>query len=122
MRALRLLAVTAAFVAGLFFVAWWTVPIVAAASAALSRDKTAPGDATVGAFVASLLLLAPRMLFPAFGTLLRQLGQVFPMPGIAVMLLGVVLTMILAFTSARVMLGVVGTRTGVSASTRAPAS
>jgi hypothetical protein len=110
MRTIRILLLAGAFGAGLYFVAWWTVPLVAALFALLYRGRTAPSDAMIGALVASLVLLAPRMLYPSFGTLLRQLGQIFPMPGVAVLLLGILLTMVLAFTAARVALGVVGTR------------
>ena len=110
MRAIRLLLVAAAFTAGLYFVAWWTVPIIGALYALIRRNRAAPSEAMIGALVASLLLLVPSMTLPAFGTLLEQLGKIFPMPGIGVLGLTLMLFTVLAYTSARVMTGATGTR------------
>jgi hypothetical protein len=110
MRAIGVLLVAVAFGFGLYFQGWITVPMVGAIYAALSRRASAPQDAMAGAMLATLALLVPQMVMPTFSRLLEQLGAIFPMPGIAVLALAVLLLMILAFTSARVAIGVVGTR------------
>lgn len=112
MRVLRMLLLIACFAAGVYFIAWWTVPLVAGLFALLYRGRRAPRDAMLGALSSSLLLLAPRAAVPSFAPLLRQVGQTFPMPGVAVLVLGVLLSMTLAFTAARVVLGIVGSREG----------
>lgn len=109
MRALRLLLLVGVFAGGVYFVAWWTIPIVAALFALVFRDRSAPRDAMLGAMGASLVLLAPRAIRPSFPTLLHQVGQTFPLPGVAVLGVGLLLSMLLAFTAARVALGIVGT-------------
>jgi hypothetical protein len=48
--------------------------------------------------------------FPSFGTLLDQLGQIFPVPGFVVALLTLLLAAVLAATAARVTHGIVGIR------------
>ena len=64
----------------------------------------------LGAFIASLVLLSRHMVLPGFGRLLDQLGGIFPVPGLAVVGITLLLAMLLAFTSARVAIGVVGVR------------
>ncbi|MES2522236.1 MAG: hypothetical protein V4617_06015 [Gemmatimonadota bacterium] len=109
MRILRIALLAAAFLGGLYLVAWWTVPLVAGAYALLRRDSLASREAAVGALIATVVLLMRQMLLPAFSTLLSHLGQIFPVPGIVVLGLSLLLAMVLAFTSARVVTGIVGT-------------
>ena len=110
MRVAGVLLVAVAFGIGLYFGGWMTVPLVGAIYAVAIRKRRAPADAMLGAMLASLALLVPQMVMPTFSRLLEQLGAIFPMPGIAVLALTVLLFLILAFTSARVALGVVGLR------------
>jgi hypothetical protein len=109
-RMITTLLVAVAFAAGLYFVGWMAVPVVGAIYGAVRRRRSAPSEAMTGAMLASLALLVPQMIMPTFLRLLEKLGSIFPMPGIAVLALTVLLMMILAFTSARVALGIVGTR------------
>ncbi len=108
MRALRIVVLAVCFVAGLWFVAWWTIPLIAALYALVTRHRAAALEAMAAALIASLLLLARQLMGPAAGPLLSTLGQVFPIPGLAVAGVTLLLAMILAYTSARVMLGVAG--------------
>ena len=110
MRVAGVLLVAVAFAIGLYFGGWVTVPLVGAIFAVAVRRRRAPADAMLGAMLASLGLLVPQAIMPTFSRLLEQLGAIFPMPGIAVLALTVLLFMILAFTSARVALGIVGVR------------
>ena len=110
MRVVGVILAAVAFAIGLYFQGWITVPLVGAIYGAGLRRRSAPPDAMVGAMLASLALLLPQAIMPAFPRLLEQLGSIFPMPGIAVLALTVLVHMILAFTSARVAIGVVGVR------------
>jgi len=111
-QAIRVLLLAAAFAFFLYIAGWTTVPLVAAVYGLAVRRRAAPREAMTGAMLASLGLLLPQMLSPAFTLLLGQLGAIFPLPGIAVLGLTVLLYMILAFSSARVATGIVGTRDG----------
>jgi hypothetical protein len=110
LRILLLLVLAAAFAAGLLFGAWWTIPAVAALYALVRRARSAPLEAAMAALLATLALLARQMLLPSFGRLLAQLGEVFPVPGTAVAGFTLLLAVTLAFTSARVVVGVAGVR------------
>lgn len=109
MPILRMVLLAAAFVAGLYLVGWWTVPVVAGVYALLRRDVRASREAALAALVATVALLTRQMMLPAFSTLLAHLGQIFPVPGLAVLALSLALAILLAFTSARVVTGIVGT-------------
>jgi hypothetical protein len=109
-RTVGVVIVAVAFGIGLYFQGWATVPLVGAIYAVASRRRSAPQDAMLGAMIAAIALLVPQMIMPTFLRLLEKLGSIFPMPGITVLALTVLLMMILAFTSARVALGIVGTR------------
>lgn len=111
MRALRMVVLTILFAAGLWYVAWWTIPLIAAVYALVTRHRAAAWEATAAALVASAALLAPQLVGPASSALLSTLGQVFPIPGIAVAGVTLLLAMVLAYTSARVVLGVAGRST-----------
>ena len=106
MRALGVVILVALFAAGLWFVAWWTIPVIAAVYAVVTRHRAAARDAMAAALIASFLLLARQLAGPAALPLLSTLGQIFPVPGIAVAGLTLLLAMVLAYTSARVVLGV----------------
>ncbi len=105
MKPLRFLLLVALIGAGTTYVAWWAVPIVAAVYALVRRDVTAPRDAMLAALIAWLLLLARMAQFSAFGTLLDRLGKIFPIPGVGVMALALLLAMTLAWSAARVVTG-----------------
>lgn len=101
-------ALAAAYVVGLLYGEWWTVPIVAAGYALLRRGADAPRQAMIGALIGVLVLLAVHASRPGFSRLLASLGAIFPVPGAVVLLLSLLLTMTIAYTSARVVTGVVG--------------
>ena len=75
----------------------------------MSSDR-AMRQAALAEAIAWIGLLARAMQFEAFGRLLSQLGQIFPMPGPVVAALTVLLAVILAVTAARVVTGVVGVK------------
>lgn len=106
------LVMVACFVAGLLYAPWWIVPVLGAVYALLRRSRSAPMEAAVAALVATLLLLARQIASPAFGRLLAQLGEIFPIPGAGVLALSALVAMTLAYSSARVAIGVAGVRDG----------
>jgi len=108
MRALRLLLLVVAFCAGLWFVAWWTVPAIAAAYALVWRRRGAALEAMLAALIAALVLLVRQSTMPGFGPLLSTLSEIFPVPGLAVAGITLLLWMILAYMSARTVAGIVG--------------
>lgn len=111
MRALRLVVLSVLFAAGLWYVAWWTIPVIAAVYALVTRHRAAAWEAMASALIASVILLARQLVGPASIALLSTLGQVFPIPGVAVAGLTLLLAMVLAYTSARVVLGIAGRST-----------
>ncbi|MCC6432734.1 MAG: hypothetical protein IT354_17625 [Gemmatimonadaceae bacterium] len=110
MRALGVLLLAAAIAAGTMMVGWYAVPVLAAVYALVMRSDRAMRHAALAAAIAWTGLLARAMQFEAFGRLLSQLGQIFPMPGPVVAALTVLLAVILAVTAARVVTGVVGVK------------
>ena len=100
----------AAIAAGTMMVGWYAVPVLAAVYALVMRSDRAMRHAALAAAIAWIGLLARAMQFEAFGRLLSQLGQIFPMPGPVVAALTVLLAVILAVTAARVVTGVVGVK------------
>lgn len=109
-RVLATVALAACFTAGLLYAPWWIVPLIAAAYALLRRAGSAPAEAAFAALLATLLLLVRQIASPAFGRLLAQLGEIFPLPGAGVLALSALLAMTLAYSSARVAIGVAGVR------------
>ena len=107
---LRLAALAAIIAVGTFTLGWYAVPLAAAVFTLLTRGARAPSEAAMAAFGAWLVLLLRMQRFPSFGTLLDQLGQIFPVPGFVVALLTLLLAAVLAATAARVTLGIVGIR------------
>ena len=108
MRRLGVFSLILTMTAGWWFGAWWTVPVAAFLYGLVRRARRAPREALIAALIACLALTARWALLPAFPRLLSQLGAIFPMPGIAVMLLGVLLSSLLAYASARVAIGLAG--------------
>ena len=109
MTFLRVVLLAVVLAAGMYVIDWWAVPLIGALYGLLRRSMGAPREAMFGAMIASAGLLVPQALMPTFMRLLEQLGAIFPMPGVAVLGLTVLMAMILAFTSARVAIGVAGT-------------
>lgn len=112
MRSIMLLCVAALMLAGTWFFGWFAVPVIAAGYALARRDMRAPREAAIGALLAWLVLLVRFTSQPSFNTLLGELGQIFPVPGVAVAALALVLAMVLAVTAARLVVGIVGVRDG----------
>ena len=110
MRALGVFLVAAVIAVGTWFGGWLAVPLCAIVYAIARRERSAPLDAAAGAALAWLALLLRLAPNHAFGTLLLQLGQIFPAPGLIIVAVTVLLAALLAGTSARVALGVVGIR------------
>ena len=109
MKPLRFLLLIVMLGAGTMFLGWWAVPVIAAVYALLRRDITAPREAMLAALIAWLLLLARMAQFGAFTTLLDRLGRIFPMPGMGVFALALLLAMALAWSAARVVTGAAAT-------------
>jgi len=112
MKPLRFLLLIVLLSAGTMFLGWWTVLVITAVYALLRRDVTAPREALLAVLIAWLLLLARVSQFSAFATLLDRLGKVFPMPGMGVFILTLVLGMALAWSAARVVTGITATKQG----------
>ncbi len=108
MMSLGLLALAMAL--GTSLIGWMAVPVLALGYATKVRTERAAVDAAIAAAAAWLVLLLRMAAFPAFGTLLTQLGQLFPVPGIAVAALAVALAALLAWSAARLTLGLTGIR------------
>ena len=108
LRYLAFVLLVVLFAAGVWFVAWWTIPLISAAWALARRSQKAPLEASLAVFVAEVALLLPALISPAFSTLLSQLGALFPVSGAGVVGVTLLLAFVLAYSSARVMLGVVG--------------
>ncbi len=110
MRILTVMLSAIVVAAGTWFGGWLAVPLCAAVYAAAQRTSRAPGDIAVAASLAWAILLVRLAPNPAFGRLVSQLGQIFPAPGLAVALVAILLAGVLAFTAARVSIGVLGVR------------
>jgi len=113
-RVLRIAALTLVFAAGTVFLDWSIVPVIASVYALLRRETAATADAAVGAAVAWLVLIARQASFPSFGLLLSTLGDIFPVPGVALIGVAIALAVVLAASAARLSLGIVGVRDGSS--------
>src|SRR5262245_15937887 len=109
-RYLLVLVCALSMLAGTWFVGWMAVPALAAVYALVRRDARAPREAGLAALLSWLLLLVRLKMQPAFTTLLAELGQIFPVPGVAVAGLALLLAVVLAMTAARFVIGVVGLR------------
>jgi hypothetical protein len=114
-RVLRIAALTLVFAAGTVFLDWSIVPVIASVYALLRRATAATVDAAVAAAVAWLVLIGRQASFPAFGSLLSTLGDIFPVPGVAIIGVAIALAAVLAASAARLSLGIVGVRDESSA-------
>ena len=110
LRYVAVLLLSPLMIVGTWYAGWIAVPVLAALFALVRRDTRAPREAGVAALLAWLVLLTRTATAPSFGTLLHQLGEIFPMPGWVVALLPLLLAVILAASAARVVVGVVGVR------------
>jgi hypothetical protein len=110
MRILGVVLLAIAFSLGTWFGGWIAVPAIAVVYAFWRRDIRAPREAGVAALVSWLALLVRLKPNPAFNTLLAQLGQLFPVPGIGVAALTLLFAVILAASAARLTIGLVGVR------------
>ena len=109
-RSLLVLGCAVLMIAGTWFAGWMAVPAIAAVYALARRDMRAPREAGLAALLAWLVLLIRLKMQPSFTTLLAELGQIFPVPGIAVAALALLLAIVLAMTAARLVVGIVGMR------------
>jgi hypothetical protein len=108
MKPLAILLLAALLGAGTMLLGWWTVPVIAAVYALLRRNALAPAEAMLAALIAWSALFVRVAQYSAFSTLLDRLGKVFPMPGAGVFALALVLVVLLAWSAARVTIGVFG--------------
>jgi hypothetical protein len=109
MKPLAMLLLAALLNAGTMLLGWWSVPVLAAVYALLRPDPRAPREAMIAALLAWLVLFARLTTHSTFGTLLDRLGRIFPLPGLGVLVLALLLAMALAWSAARVTIGVAGT-------------
>lgn len=109
-RVLRVIALVLVFAAGTLLLDWSTVPVIASVFALVRRERGATVEAMMGAVVAWLLLIGRQATAPAFGSLLTALGGIFPAPGVVLILVTLVLAALLAWSAARLSLGLVGVR------------
>jgi hypothetical protein len=107
-RSVRVVVMAAAPPAATWSFGWVAVPVIAAITAAASRQRTAPVDMAAAAAFAWAGLLAWRATAPAFTTLLDRLGGVFPAPGWVLVVVAVLLAAVLAWSAARVVVGLLG--------------
>ena len=110
MIALRTLGIAVVIAACTWFGEWWCVPLVGAAYALFRRSSAAPIEAGLGAMLAWAVLFLLNAGQPAFPVLLTRLGGVFPMPGAIVLVIAVLFASLLAWSAARLVLGMTGTR------------
>lgn len=109
-RGLGFVVLVAAFCVGTVFVDWAIVPVIASVFALLKRDRGVTKEVGAAASLAWLLLIWRQMPHPAFSKLLATLGDIFPVPGIALIAISLILAAILATSAARLSLGIVGVR------------
>jgi hypothetical protein len=89
---------------------WWAVPAFAAIYAVVRRTNSAPADVAIGTLIAWSALLVIRLLQPGHSVLLARLGAIFPVPGFVVMIIAAMFAMMLAWSTARVVIGLSGVR------------
>lgn len=107
MTFIRVVALSILFAAGTWFFGWYAVPIAAAIYALVLRKSYAPGEAALAALLAWGALLARAAVAPSFSTLLARMGGIFPIPGTAVLALTLVIAVLLAWSGARIVSGIV---------------
>lgn len=100
-RLIRVFAVAIAVAIATWFAGWWAVPLCGAVYALLrAREKGATGEAATGAMLAWAALLAWQASHPAFERLSGALNGLFPVPGVVLMLVAVLLAGLLAGSAA----------------------
>lgn len=107
---LRTAALVAAFALGTVFLDWSIVPVIASVYALVRRDNSVVAEVAAAASLSWLLLVWRQMSNPAFAKLLSTLGDIFPVPGIVLIGISLLLAAILAASAARLSLGLVGVR------------
>lgn len=110
MTFIRVLILAALLAVATSLFGWVTVPALAAVYSVLFRTRSAPGEAALAALIGWGALLARVSLVPAFTTLLARLGGIFPVPGVAVLGLSLLFVVVLAWSAARVVVGVLPLR------------
>ncbi len=103
---LRQLLLAALIAAGTVFLGWWSVPVSCGLYALLRRSSVAPREAMLASLLAWIVLLGRQMQYASFPLLLDRLGKIFPLPGVGVMALTLVLAMALGWSAARVVTAV----------------
>jgi hypothetical protein len=93
-----------------WFGEWWCIPLIGAAYALFRRTTAAPIEAGVGAMLAWGALFLLNAGQPAFSVLLTRLGGVFPMPGAIVLVIAALFAGLLAWSAARLVVGIAGTK------------
>ena len=104
----RILLLTVLAAAGTWLIGWWAVPLIALLYALYRREGVAPTEVAVATMLAWSALILVNVGAPAFRILVARLGGVFPVPGAVVLLVSVLFAGLLAWSCARVVLGVVG--------------
>lgn len=102
MTFVRVMVLAILMAAATYSVGWYSVPVLGALYALLLRKEHAAGDAALAALLGWGALLARVSAAPSFTTLLDRLGGIFPIPGTAVVALTLVLAVLLAWSSARI--------------------
>jgi hypothetical protein len=110
MMGLRTVLVAVVIAACTWLGEWWCVPLVGALYVLIRRSSAAPIEVGLGAMLAWGALFLLNAGTPAFSVLLTRLGGVFPMPGAIVLVIAVLFAGLLAWSAARMVLGVVGTK------------
>lgn len=108
--ALRVAGLAIVFAACTWLFGWWCIPIVAAVYPLVRNTSASPVEAGVGAMLAWAALFLINAGAPAFHLLLTRLGGVFPMPGAIVLVIAVLFAGLLAWSAARLVLGIRGFR------------
>jgi len=110
MRTLQILFCALAVAICTWIAGWWSVPVFAVVYTLARRSGAAPVDAAIGTFIAWVSLLLSRTVLAGNDILLTKLGQIFPVPGFAVLVIAALFAMVLAWSAARLALGIVGTK------------
>lgn len=104
---LRVVLLAALMAGCTMLVGWFAVPVLAAVFAVVVRKASAPGEAALAALLGWGALLARVAMVPAFTTMLPQIGALFGAPGAVVAVLSIALGVLLAWSAARVVAGLV---------------
>ncbi|MGV3708356.1 MAG: hypothetical protein ACO1Q7_05900 [Gemmatimonas sp.] len=103
---IRIVVLSVVIAAGTYFFGWMSVPIAGAVYALGMRTRSASIEAGIAALLGWGVLIARAAAMPSFNTLLDRLGQIFPVPGIAVACLTLAIATLLAWSAARIVSGI----------------